>query len=41
MEAPLAERVRPKSLEEYISQAHLVGENGSLTQQNARGVIPS
>lgn len=41
MEAPLAERVRPKSLEEYISQAHLIGENGSLTQQIARGVIPS
>jgi len=41
MEAPLAERIRPKSLEEYISQSHLVGENGSLTQQIARGVIPS
>ena len=41
MEAPLAERIRPKSLEEYISQSHLVGENGSLTQQITRGVIPS
>jgi putative ATPase len=41
MEAPLAERIRPKSLEEYISQSHLVGENGSLTQQISRGVIPS
>lgn len=41
MEAPLAERIRPKSLDEYISQSHLVGENGSLTQQIARGVIPS
>jgi len=41
MEAPLAERIRPKSLEEYISQSHLIGENGSLTQQIARGVIPS
>jgi putative ATPase len=28
-------------LEDYISQLHLVGENGSLTQQIARGVIPS
>lgn len=41
MEAPLAERIRPQHLEDYISQLHLVGENGSLTQQIARGVIPS
>jgi putative ATPase len=41
MEAPLAERIRPQGLEDYISQLHLVGENGSLTQQIARGVIPS
>ncbi|WP_162126324.1 replication-associated recombination protein A [Flavobacterium phycosphaerae] len=41
MEAPLAERIRPQRLEEYISQLHLVGDNGSLTQQIARGVIPS
>lgn len=41
MEAPLAERIRPKKLEDYISQLHLVGPNGSLTQQIARGVIPS
>ncbi|MFH6972828.1 replication-associated recombination protein A [Flavobacterium petrolei] len=41
MEAPLAERIRPQKLEEYISQAHLVGANGSLTQQIAKGIIPS
>jgi putative ATPase len=41
MEAPLAERIRPQVLADYISQLHLVGENGSLTQQIARGVIPS
>ncbi len=41
MEAPLAERIRPQKLEEYISRLHLVGPNGSLTQQIARGVIPS
>lgn len=41
MEAPLAERIRPKHLSEYISQQHLVGPNGSLTNQIARGVIPS
>jgi putative ATPase len=41
MEAPLAERIRPQRLEDYISQLHLVGKNGSLTQQIARGIIPS
>ena len=41
MEAPLAERIRPQKLEEYISQLHLVGQNGSLTQQIAKGIIPS
>jgi len=41
MEAPLAERIRPQHLSEYISQQHLVGPNGSLTQQIARGIIPS
>ena len=41
MEAPLAERIRPKSLEEYISQSHLVGEKGSLTLQIKQGIIPS
>lgn len=41
MEAPLAERVRPKNLEEYISQSHLVGKNGSLSLQISRGTIPS
>ena len=41
MEAPLAERIRPQKLEEYISQSHLVGPNGSLTQQIAKGIIPS
>ncbi|WP_264520611.1 replication-associated recombination protein A [Flavobacterium sp. N1994] len=41
MEAPLAERIRPQRLEDYISQLHLVGENGSLTQQIVRGIIPS
>jgi putative ATPase len=41
MEAPLAERIRPQHLSEYISQQHLVGPNGSLTHQIARGIIPS
>jgi putative ATPase len=41
MEAPLAERIRPQKLEDYISQNHLVGPNGSLTQQISKGIIPS
>lgn len=41
MEAPLAERIRPQQLDDYLSQLHLVGPNGSLTQQIAKGIIPS
>ena len=41
MNAPLAERVRPKKLEDYISQQHLVGENGILTNLIKQGIIPS
>ena len=41
MNEPLAERVRPQSLEDYISQNHLVGESGSLTNQIKKGIIPS
>ena len=41
MNAPLAERVRPKSLEEYISQQHLVGDKGVLTKNIQQGIIPS
>lgn len=37
----MAERIRPQHLSEYISQQHLVGPNGSLTHQIARGIIPS
>jgi len=41
MNIPLAERIRPKNLSEYISQSHLVGEEGSLTLQISKGIIPS
>jgi len=41
MNKPLAERLRPKTLKDYISQEHLVGENGSLTNQINQGIIPS
>ncbi len=38
---PLAERIRPKKLADYISQQHLVGENGKLTSLIKNGIIPS
>lgn len=41
MNEPLAERLRPKTLKDYISQEHLVGKDGSLTNQIAQGIIPS
>ena len=41
MEAPLAERIRPKSLDDYISQHHLIGPQGSLSLQLRNGLIPS
>ena len=41
MNEPLAERIRPKHLEDYISQQHLVGENGILTNHIKQGIIPS
>jgi putative ATPase len=41
MNEPLAERIRPKTLEDYISQQHLVGKNGVLTNLIKKGMIPS
>jgi len=41
MNAPLAERLRPKKLADYISQSHLIGSNGALTQALKQGLIPS
>lgn len=38
---PLAERMRPQSLEDYISQKHLVGTDGALTKVIQIGRIPS
>ena len=40
-EIPLAERLRPKDFSDYISQEHLVGNKGVLTQILAHGIIPS
>ena len=41
MNQPLAERIRPKKLDDYISQQHLVGKNGILTNHIKQGIIPS
>lgn len=39
--APLAERMRPLRLEDYIGQVHLVGEEGIITRFLASENIPS
>src|SRR5690554_2781545 len=41
MNTPLAERIRPTTLEGYLSQQHLVGPNGSITAQLKTGMLPS
>jgi len=41
MSAPLAERMRPKNLSEYIGQRHLLQDNGSLKRALDAGVLPS
>ena len=41
MSIPLAERIRPKSFKDYISQEHLIGPNGQLTKQLANGLLSS
>lgn len=41
MTQPLAERLRPRKLEDYLSQQHLVGKQGSLQQALKAGIIPS
>lgn len=41
MNTPLAERIRPTRLEDYLSQQHLVGPNGSITIQLKTGIFPS
>ncbi|MBP6575321.1 MAG: replication-associated recombination protein A [Flavobacteriales bacterium] len=38
---PLAERMRPRTLEEVVGQSHLVGENGILRKALAGGMLPS
>jgi putative ATPase len=39
--APLAERMRPKNLDEYIGQNHILAKNASLRLALDAGVLPS
>ena len=41
MSAPLAERLRPKNIDEYIGQQHLVGKNGVFRKFFETGNVPS
>ncbi|MFZ1331098.1 MAG: replication-associated recombination protein A [Flavobacteriales bacterium] len=39
--APLAERMRPKTLDDVVGQEHLVGKNGIIRRALAGGLLPS
>ncbi|PIF05773.1 MAG: AAA family ATPase [Draconibacterium sp.] len=41
MNQPLAERLRPKTLDDYVGQAHLVGKNAVLRKMIASGNLSS
>lgn len=41
MSAPLAERLRPQTLDDYIGQTHLVGEGGVIRRFIESGNVPS
>ena len=41
MNTPLAERLRPEGLDDYLSQNHLIGEKGIIRQQLEQGLISS
>ncbi|MGX1023727.1 replication-associated recombination protein A [Psychroflexus sp. MBR-150] len=41
MNTPLAERLRPKKLSDYIGQDHLVGDNGLISKIVAQQSLPS
>ena len=41
LEAPLADRMRPQSLDEVIGQNHLLGEEGSLQNMLTSGIFSS
>jgi putative ATPase len=41
MSAPLAERLRPQSLDDFIGQKHLVGKGAVLRKMIESGRLPS
>lgn len=41
MNTPLAERMRPSTLDEYIGQSHLVGKDKPLRKAIEQGLLPS
>ena len=40
-DAPLAARMRPRILDEFVGQEHLVGPEGALTKVVKPGYLPS
>ena len=41
MSSPLADRLRPKTIDEVVGQKHLLGENASLRRIIESGNIPN
>lgn len=41
MNKPLAERLRPRRLDDYLSQQHLIGPEAALRKQIKKNIIPS
>ena len=41
MSSPLADRLRPKTLDEVVGQKHLLGKNGALSRIIEGGIIPN
>ena len=39
-DAPLADRIRPRSLEEVVGQEHLTGPEGAIGRMVAAGIHP-
>ena len=41
MAAPLADRIRPQTLDEMVGQKHLLGQNGLLRRIAESGSLPN
>ena len=40
MAAPLADRLRPRTLDDVVGQSHILGEKGMIRRIMASGKIP-